>query len=290
MSRQTRRPRMTVTEQLELRVLPTVNVAFNPNSGLLKVKGDNGDNFVEIEGKGTPGHLEVFVDGVSVGEFNNVRSIKANLKGGNDDLLLAAIQIEGSVNAKLGSGADQFDIDSSAGSLTAPVIIGGSVVANLGNNAGDNLDFDDNIQIYGDAIFSGVADVDMNGDGTSAIPEIDDDILFFSDLTIRFSGHGDSNSDNLELDLDNVGVGGRVTLDGSNEAERVEMTNCFFSDEFNANLDDGNDVIDIDNGAANANFFRQANFRGGDDNDTLLLGIDNLFEAPAQITDFETIV
>ena len=67
MSRQTRRTQVSPAEQLELRVLPTVNVAFNAGSGLLKVRGDNNDNTVAIEGLGSFGHVVVFVDGSSVG-------------------------------------------------------------------------------------------------------------------------------------------------------------------------------------------------------------------------------
>lgn len=290
MSRQTRRTQITPAEQLELRVLPTVNVTLNPNTGLLKVTGDNNANRVSIEGTSHAGQIEVFVEGNSVGLFDGVRSITANMKGGDDTLLLAAIQIEGGVNAKLGSGADELDIDATATNVNQPVFIGGTLIANLGGNAGDLLDFDDTIHVIGDATFTGVADADMNGDGVSSDPELNKDIVFFSDLTIRLSGEGDSNGDDLEIDLDNVVVGGTTIIDGSDDIERIEMTSSFFQGEFNANLDDGNDVIDINNGLAQRNAFGLANFRGGDDLDTLFKGIDNVFGNPPQIFGFETVV
>ncbi|MCA9099100.1 MAG: hypothetical protein KDA36_11960 [Planctomycetaceae bacterium] len=290
MSRQTRRNQVSPAEQLELRVLPTVNVAFNAGSGLLKVRGDNNDNSVEIEGLGTPGHVEVFVDGNSVGEFENVRSIKANMKGGDDGLFLAALQIEGNVTANMGDGADEFDVDDTGRAVDQGVFIGGFTKVNMGNDRDDYVDLDDAIQFVGSATFSGVADVDMNGDGVDSTPELDKDITFYSNLNISYSGFGDKNGDDLELDLDNVNVGGNVTIDGSNNVERVRITSSFFQNEFNADMDDGDDVINIDNGFNKRNFFGQANFRGGDDNDTLFKGIDNVFANLEQITGFETIV
>lgn len=288
----TRLNRIAPAEQLELRILPTVKVNFNPNSGLLKITGDNADNDVEVEGQGIEGKVKVFVDNVSVGEFTNVVSIKTNLKGGDDELDLAAFQIDGNVTVKLGDGADELDLDASARTVTEGLFIRGFLKADLGNDVGDLADFDDTVVIGGDATITGVVDVDFDGDGTfGTIVELNDDITFFSNLRINFSGLGDVNGDNFELDFDNVNVAGTTTLDGSNNIERFQFTNCNFDGDFNVNMDDGNDVIDIDNGAVNENLFgSQANFRGGDDNDTLLKGVDNLFAQPELITGFETIV
>jgi len=291
MSRQTRRTQVSSAEQLELRVLPTVNVAFNASNGLLKITGDNASNKVEVEGLGDEGHVEVFVDDVSVGEFENVVSIKANLKGGDDDLLLAAIVIEGNVTANLGDGADELDLDDSARTIDDILAIEGFLKVNFGSDVGDQADFDDAIAIGKDVTLTGVADVDFNGDGTDVNVQLDEDISFFANLNIEFSGLGDVNNDGLELDFDNVNVQGTTTFDGTNNIERFEFTNCAFFGDFNANMDDGNDTIDINNGANQKNaFFSEANFRGGDDNDTLLKGIDNLFSQPELITGFETVV
>ena len=292
--RKTRRHQISPAEHLELRVLPTVNVVFNASSGLLKITGDSADNNISIEGKATPGSVDVFINGAFFDDFSNVRSINANLKDGDDQLLLAAVNIPGNLTVNLGDGADELDIDSQPNSSTNPdavVRIQGAVKVNLGGDRGDHLDFDDAIVIGGKALFTGVADVDFNGDGNNANVQLDQDISFLSDLTIKFSGFGDENGDNLELDFDNVNVRGETLLDGSDNVERFEMTNSRFEGEFNANMDDGNDTIDIDNGVAARNVFNsQANFRGGDDNDTLFKGLDNLFARPELIADFETVV
>lgn len=294
MKRIERTRRLSPAEQLELRVLPTVNVAFNPNSGLLKITGDNADNNISIEGKAADGSVDVFINGVFFDDFSNVRSINANLKDGDDQLLLAAVRIPGNLTVNLGDGADELDIDSQPNSTANPdavVRIQGAVKVNLGGDAGDLLDFDDAIVIGGNALFSGVADVDFNGDGTSVTPELDDDITFLANLTIKFSGHGDANSDDLELDFDNVNVQGVTLLDGSDDVERFEITRSTFVSQFNADMDDGNDSIDINNGAAQKNVFLSlANFRGGDDADILYRGIDNYFAQSPFVSGFEAVV
>jgi len=280
-------------EQLELRILPTVKVNFNPGSGLLKITGDSADNRIDIDGLATPGSMEVFVNNTLFDDFAGVKSIKVTLKDGNDTLFMGAVKIPGNLTVNLGDGADELDIDNIPNLGTGPngvVNIGGFVKANLGGDADDLLDFDDGIVITGSATFTGVADADFNGDGTDFQIQNADDITFLSNLTIKFSGFGDENNDNLELDFDNVNVQGTTILDGTNEIERFDFTNCSFGN-FNANMDDGDDLININNGAAQKNsFLAQANFRGGDDNDTLLKGLDNLFALPELITGFETVV
>lgn len=287
--RKTPRNQISPAEQLELRVLPTVNVVFNPNNGLLKITGDNAENNVHIDGLGEIGKVRVSVNG-GAEDFEGVTSVKANLKGGDDRLLIAALQINGNVTVALGDGADELDVDDD-GVVNDTTAIGGFLKANFGADPGDFADFDGAVVIQGDAVFTGVADVDFNGNGNNNNVQLDQDISFLSDLTIKFSGFGDENGDNLELDFDNVNVRGETLLDGSDNVERFEMTNSRFEGEFNANMDDGNDSVDIDNGAAAKNaFLNQANFRGGDDNDTLFKGLDNLFARPELIADFETVV
>jgi len=291
MSRHRSRAKIPLAEQLELRILPTVNVAFNPNNGLLKITGDNADNRVEVEGLGDQGEVRVFVDGVFINDFDNVISVKANLKGGDDLLSLSALQIEENVTANLGDGADELDVDATASTITEFVAIGGFLKVVFGNDTGDIAEFDDIIAVGGNVTISGVSDVDFNGDGADFNIELAYDITFFANLKIELSGLGDVDGDGNELDFDNTNVGLTTTLEGSNNVERFEFTSCNFFQAFNANMDDGNDTIDINNGAASKNLFgAQANFRGGDDNDTLLKGLDNVFLQPEFITGFETVV
>lgn len=292
-TRQTRRNQISPAEQLELRVLPTVNVAFNPNSGLLKITGDNADNVIRVEGLGNSSQVRVSeIHGINITsqDFQGVTSIKANLKAGNDVLLLTSLRVDGNVTAIFGDGSDELDVDDGgiANGLTS---IGGFLKANLGSDAGDRLDFDGAVIVYRDAVFTGVADVDFNGDGSGAGVQLDQDISFYSDLTINFSGFGDENNDGLELDFDNVNVRKETTLNGSDNVDRFEFTNSRFEGEFNADMNDGNDSIDVDTVRSVRNgFFGETNFRGGDGNDTLLKGLDDIFAGPEFISGFETVV
>ncbi|MCA9093285.1 MAG: hypothetical protein KDA68_07350 [Planctomycetaceae bacterium] len=282
-------------EQLELRILPTVKVNFNPNSGLLKITWDNAANRIDIEGLDT-GKVEVFIDLVLFDSFEGVKSIKANLKGGDDELQMSAVRIDGSLNVKTGSGADEVDMDDNIelGSGTDTFnAVGLTGKFNLGGNVGDRIDFDDAIFFGKDVVMTGVADVDLNGDGVVAGFEVDD-IVFFENLTINLSGKGDVDGDNLEVDIDNVVVFMKTNINGSNASERIQITQSAFAEDFKLNLDDGDDVVRIDNGAANANLFGAAAiFNGGDDNDTLFLGIDGIdngFADPPTILNFETVI
>lgn len=281
---------ITPPEQLELRILPTVKVNFNEKNGLLKITGDNEGNRVDVEGFGTPGNVEVFVDGNSVGQFTGLKNIKANLKGGNDLLVLEAFQFSGNVTAKFGSGADELDMDNAATAVNEVLDIGGFLKADLGNDPGDFVELDDEIRILLDVTLLGVADVDFDGDGTTRNFE-PGDITFFSDLTIKFSGFGDTNGDGLEFDCDNLNVSGTTLLDGSNNAENIELTDCRFQIDFNADLNGGDDFINMNNGAADSSrFLGIAIFDGGAGNDTFLLGNDNSFLDPETVLNFETVV
>lgn len=291
MTTRSRKHHIAPAEQLELRILPTVKVRFNPNSGLLKITGDNAANNVAVEGlAGNDGHVEVFVDTVSVGEFENVVSIKANLKGGDDQLFFAAFQIAGNVTVNMGNGGDELDIDDTASTITEQVLISGSLNVKFGGDPGDNADFDDAIKIDKDLTITGVADVDFDGDGTTFEIQSNDDIYILGNLNIQFSGRGDADGDNLELDFDNVAVLGDVSLVGTNSVERFKFTQSFFLSGFTADMNDGNDSINMNNGAALKNLFGGPTiFNGGDDFDNFFMGINNIFVQPAQINDFETI-
>jgi len=290
MPRRTRKHQIAPAEQLELRILPTVKVNFNPNNGLLKITGDNDSNRVDVEGLGTPGNVEVFVDGNSVGQFTGLKNIKANLKGGNDLLVLEALQIDGSVTAKFGAGADELDMDNAATTVTEKIDIDGFLKADMGNDPGDFVEMDDQIDILLDVTLLGVADVDFDGNGTTRNYETGD-ITFFSDLTIKFSGFGDTNGDGLEFDCDNLNVSGLTLLDGSNNSENIELTDCRFQRDFTADLNGGDDFINMNNGAADSSrFIGVAIFNGGAGNDTFLLGNDNSFLVPETVLNFETVV
>lgn len=293
MFRSTRRPTIAPAEQLELRILPTVKVNFNPGSGLLKITGDNAANEIELAGLTTPGSLQVFIEGNLFDDYSGVNSLKINLKGGNDILFISALSIPGNSTVKLGSGADEIDIDDVNSVGAGPnqnVVFGGAFNAVFGKDAGDFLELDGGVQFNNAASFKGVADVDLKGAGTSAGIQTED-VTFFGDLTIQMSGLGDSNGDVREIEFDNVNVTGKTTILGSNSLDRGFIASSLFQGQFNISLKGGNDILDINDGLAAKNLFTANTvFDGGSGDDTIDKGPDNLFTFPENILGFETIL
>jgi len=282
-------------EQLELRILPTVKVNFNPNNGLLRITGDNSNNIVEIDGLAL-NDLELFVDGNLFNQFNNVQQIKVNLKGGDDQLHISAITFNGTTSVKFGQGADLLDIDDqiNLGSGTDGRADFKAFKADFGGDAGDLAQMDGGAFITGDFEINRVADVDFDGKGSSFNLEGSDDLFFAKNTLIRLSGLGDVDGDGFEVELDNVfGGGSRVfTILGSNSTDRVNFARNSFQGEFKIDLRNGDDLFRIDNGDSLKNQFanNQPVFDGGTGNDTLLQGASNLFDLPPEVVGFETVV
>ncbi|MCA9093289.1 MAG: hypothetical protein KDA68_07370 [Planctomycetaceae bacterium] len=285
--------RIAPPEQLELRILPTVKVNFNQNSGLLKITGDNAANRIDIDGVNA-GHFEVFIDNTFFDDFTSVDAIKINLKGGDDLLYINAVQLIGSLTVNMGSGADEFDMDNSINLGTGSdgiTYIETNTKINLGGDQGDLVDLDGNIGFNGDVSIKGAADVDLDGGGNLHTFEPDLDIFFNKTLNIDFAKSGDVNGDNWTLDFDNVHAVSSVNIKGSNLADSLQLTRSYFFFPLELTLSGGDDSVDIDNGAANKNEFNSGLIaNGGSGEDTLLKGLDNLFGSPEDVTGFETIV
>lgn len=276
-------------EHLELRIYPTVKVNFNPNSGLLKITGDNADNRIDIDNI-TNGDMDVFVDTVLVGSYENVNSIKVKLKGGDDRLLINGIRISGGLTANLGSGADELDIDSAVNLGTGPdsdVYFGGAVNVNLGGDLGDLLDFDDAIRFREDATFKGVSDVTMQGDGTSYGSNIDFDVYFDKNLTVTFGKSSDVSGDNREINLASVVVLGTAKFTGTNAVERFESITSNF-ENFQMDLSGGNDFFDIIDNVSEQNRFGTSLFNGGSGDDGMT-NANQIFDTPPTFIDIEQI-
>lgn len=289
---QSRRRPITTPEHLELRVLPTVIVNFNPDSGLLKITGDNAPNRIDLDGLGNFGQFELFIDNTLFDDYSGVESVKVNLKGGDDQLYINAVRLIDKLTVNMGSGADELDMDNSINLGTGPdgtTYVESTVKINMGGDQGDLVDFDDNVGFNGDVTIKGAADVDFDGDGLLPDNELVD-VFFNRKLTIDLSSFGDVNGDNLTLDFDNV-YALDCTINGSNAADIMQITLSSFFLELNLNLSGGDDVVDIDNGAAAQNkFISGIKANGGSGNDTFQKGLDNIFLAPDILVGFETVV
>jgi hypothetical protein len=273
-------------ERLEDRTLMAVNVTLNAK-GILSIVGDGASDDVDVEGTGNAGEVEVFVNGGSQGTFLGVKTIRANLGAGDDGFFVAAINIGGNLDIRLGSGADEFDLDDQPTNANpdAPVFIGGSVLVNLGGNAGDFVDWDTDdsgsdfgITIGKNVNIEGVADVDLNGDGGDTAVQTDD-ITIGGSLKIVLNGFGDVGGDLAEVFLDDVNVGGNTTLIGTAAAETIRISDSSFVRRVEGSLGAGDDLLDIDEGAFNRfNAAVVVNFGAGFD--TLDDNAGNFFAVP----------
>lgn len=285
-------------EQLEDRKLMTVSANFAASSGILTITSDAASDMVNVEGSGVAGQLRVSANGGFGALFSGVRSIRANLGGGNDHLLIAAIQIGGGVTINMGSGSDQFRLYTRTflpSSMDGNVMIGGPLTANMGNNVGDFVDVHANLATFG--IFVGgnvalhnVADVDLNGNGGSSLSETID-IHVGGNLTIGLSSFGDVNSDGLNVDIDDLNVLGTTTINGSSAADRVQITESTFARRVVVSLGAGDDLLDLDLGAGFRNrFFDRFTFYGGSGFDTFDNNTDNVFAFQPVLSSVEATV
>jgi hypothetical protein len=238
-------------ERLEDRTLLTVSATFGAKRSILTLNGSAGADNVEVFGTGIFGEVRV-IDGAFDQTFVGVKSITADLGAGDDTFAVSGISIGGSVSVNLGLGADRFSLDHERGAFTAPVFIGGSVTANFGANAGDFAEWDTGaalsnlgIRIGGDVTFTAVADVDFDGNGTSPANQ-PEDINIGGALKVTLIGAANVGGNAAQLYLDDVNVGGRTILNGSDFAETIRMGDCSFARPVEIALKGGDDVFDID--------------------------------------------
>lgn len=273
-------------EGLESRKLLAVDVNFHGGAGRLKLTGDHAADDIQINGTGGTGHVEVFVNGNLEGAFTGVRSIQANLKGGDDKLSIGAIDIEKNLDIKMGDGADTFILDTTVfnfgvgNGVNGNTLIKGSVKVRMGGDAGDFVDWEtsgaDSLGIAKSLTIVGTADADLRGNGSTFNLETGD-IVVGGNLLIRLSEGGDTNNDNWELDMGNVLVGGKTRIVGSGEADRMQLTDSAFLQRTSIHLGGGSDTLDM-TGAGNENFFDQhVVFHGGGGQDTLLNNPANVY-------------
>jgi hypothetical protein len=280
-------------EQLENRALLAVSVTTG-KQGLLSIVGDSAGDVVEVDGTGAAGQVNVYVNGSYEGTFDGIKTIKANLKGGDDELHLSAIHIGGAVSVDMGGGEDLFDLDtqSVAGgeggqAFSGNVFIGGSVICKMGGNAGDNVECDTavggeglGITIGNNVTLAGTADAELDGAGTTYGAE-SEDIRIGGFLKVSLNGSGDADGDDTEVLLNNVNVGGTTILNGSAIRDRIVAIDSSFARRVAVTLGAGDDKLDLDAGAGSANLFSGpvvADFGAG--TDTLDDQPGNIFLVP----------
>jgi hypothetical protein len=262
-------------EQLEERRLLAVSVTTG-KQGLLSIVGDNDGDIVRVNGTGVSGAVDVFVNGGFVGTFGGIKTIKANLKGGDDTLELSAIHIGGAVDVDMGQGEDGFAIDTlvSAGGIpgfAGNVFIGGSLICKMGNNVSDDVALNAGpggpglgITIGNNVTISGVDDVDLQGDGGSFnVQDADINIGGF----LKISGNSPSGGD---LFINDVNVGGTTIISLGGGDDEIHLTDSSFGRRLAVSLAAGDDLIDADKGPGEQNrFAAEVVVNGGKGTDTV---------------------
>ena len=282
-------------ETLECRKMMAADVDFRGDS--LRINSDDAGDIVRVVGTGVAGQVEVYTNDNLVGQFSGVESIKADMRGGDDELYISAIDISGDLRVKMGAGADEFDLDttvwSGSNGVDGDVRIRGDVRVDMGGNAGDYVDWDvandHGIYVGDDLSIKGAADVDLNGDGTTFNRE-SDDINVGDSLKIRMGASGDASGDGFEIDLDDVNVSGRTSIRGSSRVDRIDLTDNRFEGRVSMRLGGGNDRLDM-SGAGEGNFFgNDVKFDGDSGIDEILRNAENVFADDLDEDDFEVVV
>jgi len=274
-------------EQLEQRTLLTVNVTFKPGSGLLTLKGDSAGDSVLVDYDGAQGKVKVKINNVESGSFEGVKSIKADLGAGDDNLSLQSLDILGNITAKMGSGEDSVQIHNVNNN---PTIINGSVKIDFGGDANDALTMVKQILIIKNLIVTGVSDVELEGTGNDWHVQLGD-INVLKNCKITMGVPSDENADTYSADIHNLNVSGKFTFMGSNDAEQLHFRDNLFKKSALIKTGNGANNIFLDNGPADANNFQgAAKFIGGIDTDTVFRGLDNLFASTPSFTNIEIVL
>jgi hypothetical protein len=281
-------------DELEPRLMLTVTPNLS-NSGLLTITGDAASNDINLIGTGTEGSVAYYLEGILQTTFNGVKSIKVDLGDGSDFLEIAAVRIPKNLTVNLGSGNDQFDMDTTpdyGAHADGQVIIKGFVKAELGGDAGDDVDWDCQsgygIEIYKNVKLTGAAFVDMAG-SNSMVVITNSAIEIKRNLTIELSGLG--NGSGVEVDMNNVNLFGKTTIVGSNQIDEIRIIDTRFGD-LTIDLKEGADAVFMkEAGQTDRNVIvGLGTFQGGDGSDVLALGSFNTFGKGPKILSFETVI
>lgn len=146
--RSARRPRLTV-DALERRDTPAGSVTAVYSGGVLALIGDVGANHVQISAVPDGSGSDVVVTGIDgtqifgQTEFEGVRAIRANLKGGDDILSAdpaAPFALGGALSVDLGDGNNALDLQPASnlglGALTVRATSGADVIRMTGPDGG----------------------------------------------------------------------------------------------------------------------------------------------------------
>jgi hypothetical protein len=210
-------------EQLENKVLLACDVVFDGE--LLDIKCDDDDDTVLAFGLG--GNLFVEVGGVEedLGSADDLKDIVIDSGGGDDLVIINALDVSNSIDVKMGSGADRvFSALVNVGNdLTIKTGNGADIVTLAGYDVGNNVDIktgngDDKVEVVPFGPFGLTAGNNVNintGEGDDIV-----EVVSFG----PFGGITAGNDINIDGKAGNDTLDGEALLNAGNELsiERFE--------------------------------------------------------------------
>ena len=229
-------------------------VDFDVSGSTLRIQGDSADDSVWVFGTGAEGSVALREGGNNPVYFDGIRSVRIDLKDGDDALIVSGLKIKNDLTVRMGDGTDTFDLNA-APPVTEflDVVIGDDVYVHMGNDARDAIVFNTtprtgkSLTVEDDVVLRGAASVTMLGgpvDGESTTEFEAEDIAIGDRLSVAVSGnHGDDMYGPPEMRLRDVNVGGKTRLVGSRASDEIVLEFSNFHDEFSVNTGAGDDVV-----------------------------------------------
>ncbi len=273
-------------------ILPAASAAgasVKLNGSTLIVTGDSGDDSVVIDGKESFSKLTVSVNAVPFGDFGGVRDIRVKTKGGNDGVVVSALEIGGNLSISTGTGTDTVEIDPFNG-VTMEVFIGGDVALDLGGQADDDVSIheaiDLSVRIGGNLRIKGAGKVRIDGAGTGSDSDALD-VRIGGDVLIDTKVAKDVGPAGFTLLLEEVDVGGSFRFRSGNGVDKVGLADSHFVGAVSIKLRGGDDTLGVGASPVLANeFHAKISLNGGAGTDELDIDPANVFAVPPAVKSF----
>lgn len=274
------------------------------NNGVLNIVGDSEEDYVEIDGSGTFGKLDVFVWGNHEGTFHNVTSIVADLGPGTqpDVLDVGGIEIPGDLTFYGGAGNNALNIDvlTNSDNTLRSVEIGGNVLAAMGMGIYDGVristaeldNVDRVIHIGGDVTLFSARSIQLEGWGADSGGRVDRNVYIDGNITIWANPGSPRVPQEGQFRLRNLDVLGSTTLLAPGDfPDTCRLYSCEFVGRVSILLGSGDDLVDIGAGKdypGLANIFEdKVTVALGQGFDTVVDSPFNLYAVPPKFTGVE---
>lgn len=216
--------------------------------GKLVVTTDAAGGTLRIEGTTTLGEVLVIAGPTTMQAFVGVRDIVVHGQSGDDAIEVAALQIGGSLSAKLGAGNDAVSIHPFGWFAPMPVVLGGKLDVRLGGQSGDSFQAFGSapfgITIQGNVTIKGAASVKFSGAGSAFMIEPGDCVIG-GNLRIDRASAKSSTTTPAQVFLTDLNVGGSTKVKLGATSDDVTIIDSTFAGKFFLALGAGDDTCDF---------------------------------------------